>query len=79
MAFPAGDVGAAELDASARRPMHAADGADERGLAGAVRPDDGDDRAFADFQRHVIERLRVAMKYIEVLDAQHQSTASAPR
>ena len=79
MAFPAGDVGAAELDAAARRAVHAGDGADQRGLAGAVRADDGDDRALGDLERHVVERLRVAVEHIEVLDAQHQSTASAPR
>ena len=63
----------------ARRPVHAGDGADERGLAGAVRADDGDDRPFGDLERHVVERLRVAVEDIEVLDLEHQSTASAPR
>jgi hypothetical protein len=33
----------------------------------------------ADLKRHVVERLRVAVKDIEVVDAQHHSTASAPR
>ena len=79
MAFPATDLGIAERDASARGSVHAGDGADEGGLAGSVCADDGDDRPLSDLKRHVVERLRVAVKDIEVLDAQHQSTASAPR
>ena len=59
--------------------MHAGDGADERGLAGAVGADDGDDRALGDLERDAVERLRVAVEDIEVLDRQHQATASAPR
>jgi hypothetical protein len=62
----AGDVGAAKQDAAARRPEHAGDGADQRGLAGAVGADDGDDRAFGDLERHAVERLRVAVEHVEV-------------
>ena len=51
VARPAGDVGAAEADAAARRSQHAGDGADQRGLAGAVGADDGDDRALLDLKR----------------------------
>ena len=69
MARPAGDIGAAEQDAAARRPQHAGDGADQRGLAGAVGADDGDDRALLDVERHAVERLRVAVEHIEVFDA----------
>jgi hypothetical protein len=58
--------------------VHACDGADKRGLAGAVRTNDRDDVALRDVERDAIERLRVAVEYIEVLDAQHHS-ASAPR
>ena len=79
MALPAADIGVAEHDPPARRAMHAGDGADEGRLAGAIGADDGDDRPLADLERHVVERLGVAMEDIEVLDAQHQSTASAPR
>ena len=79
MAFPPTDLDIAEGDAPTRRTVHAGDGANERGLAGSVRPDDGNDRPLADLERHVVERLRVAVKDIEVVDAQHQSTASAPR
>ena len=69
VARPARDVAAAKHDAPARRAVHARDGADERGLAGAVRADDGDDLAFRDLERDAIERLRVAVEHIEVLDA----------
>src|SRR5262249_29255806 len=79
IAFPARDVRAAKLDAPARGAMHPGNGADERGLAGAVRPDDGHDRALLDLERNVLERLGVAVMDIEILDAQHQSIASAPR
>jgi hypothetical protein len=79
MAFPPTDVDIAEDDASTRRMVHAGDGANEGGLAGSVRPDDGNDRPLADLERHAVERLRVAVKNIEIVDAQHQSTASAPR
>jgi hypothetical protein len=59
--------------------MHAGDRANERRLAGSVRPHDGNDRPLVDLKRHVVERLRVAVEDIEVVDAQHHSTASAPR
>ena len=52
--------GSAIAPRSCRR--HAGDGADERGLAGAVGADDGDDRALVDVERHVVERLRVAVE-----------------
>ncbi len=32
-----------------------------------------------DLERDAVERLGVAVKDVEVLDAQHQPTASAPR
>ena len=79
MALPTADIGVAEHDPPARGAMHAGDGANEGGLAGAIGADDGDDRPLADLKRHIVERLGVAMEDIEVLDAQHQSTASAPR
>ena len=79
MAFPSADIDAAKRDASTGRPMHARDGANERGLACSVRPNDGDDGCLLDLERHVVEGLRVAVEDIEIIDAQHQSTASAPR
>ena len=69
VARPAGDVGAAKHDAAARRRLHAGDGADQRGLAGAIGADDGDDLALRDLERHAVERLRVAIEQVEVFDA----------
>ena len=65
-------------DAALRRAQHAGDGADERGLAGAVGADDRDDRALRHFERHAVERADVAVGHFEVLDGEHH-TASAPR
>ncbi len=48
-------------------------------LPRAVGADDGDDRAFGDLKRHTIERLRIAVKRIEIVDRQHQPTISVPR
>ncbi len=79
MAWPAGDIGAAIENAAAGRLQHAGDGADQRGLAGAIGTDDGDDRAFLDLERDAIERLGIAVEDVEVLDFQHQETASTPR
>ena len=78
MARPARDIIAAIADRAACRAQHARDGADERGLARTVRADDRDDRAFFDFDRDAVERLRVAVEHIEGLDGEHQ-IASAPR
>ena len=58
--------------------MHAGNGADERGLAGAVGAHDGDDGTRFDGQ-HIIERLRVAVKQVELFYPKHQPKASAPR
>ena len=58
--------------------MHAGDGADQRGLAGAVGADDGHDGSGLDGQRHPVKRLRVAVENADVLDIEHHSD-SAPR
>jgi hypothetical protein len=79
MARPAGDIGAAKADRSARRAMHAGDRADQRRLAGTVRPHNGDDRAFVDGERDAVERLGVAVEHVEVFDREHAYSASAPR
>ena len=46
MAGQAGDIGALEDDAPGGRAVHAGDGADQRGLSGAVGAHDRHDRAF---------------------------------
>jgi hypothetical protein len=79
VARQAGDFGTVKPDVAARRPDHAGDGADQRGLTGAVGANDRNDRAFRHLERHAIERLRVAVENIDAIDGQHQCTASAPR
>ena len=66
--FATGDVGALEADASGARRFNAGDCADQRGLAGAVGADDRHNMAFWDFDRDAVERLRVSVEQIEVLD-----------
>jgi hypothetical protein len=77
MALVAGDVLALEADRAARRALHASDCADQRGLAGAVGPDDRDDLALGDVERDAVERLRVAVEEVEIGDAEHQRAAVA--
>src|SRR5438128_407707 len=57
--FQPADRLAFEADRARARGLDAGDGADERGFAGAVRADDGDDLALWHFERHAIERLRI--------------------
>ena len=49
-----GDVLAVEQDASAARLHHAGEQIDQRGLAGAVRPDQSVAGALLDAQRHIV-------------------------
>ena len=80
MARPAGDVQCRDKGCGPRAGlcMPAMVRISER-LAGAVGADNRDDRALFDLERDAIERLRVAVKHIEIFDAEHQATASAPR
>src|SRR4029077_12950594 len=78
IARPARDIGAAIGDVAAPAAQHAGNGADQRGLTGAIGADNGDDGALLDVERHAVERLDVAVEHIEVFDAQHHKT-SAPR
>ena len=50
------DVAALEHDAAGVRPVEAGDHVEQRGLAGAVRADDGHDAALGDVDRHVLDR-----------------------
>src|SRR5207244_3555977 len=52
MARQAADLGAPEHDAAAGRTVHAGNGLDQRGLAGAVGADDRRDRPLIDRERH---------------------------
>src|SRR5262249_21000257 len=79
VARPAGDVGAAKRDAAARGALHARDGADQRGLAGAVPSQDAAEPAFLHIDAEVVQRLRIAVENVDVADRQHHEAASAPR
>src|SRR5437868_8821487 len=52
------------------RPVEAVDHIEHRGLAGAVRPDNGADLALADVERHVGDRLHAAERERHVLDCE---------
>src|SRR5262249_56647174 len=78
VAGPAGDMGAANRDAAARGFQDSGDCADQGRLAGAVGAHDCDNRSLLDRKLYAVERLGVAVEYIEALDCEHQS-ASAPR
>ena len=66
----AGDVAAGEVNAAAMRRQMAGKLADQRGLAGAVRPNDGVQLAAADIERHVVGRHDAAEAAHQFLDAQ---------
>ena len=70
----------AGVDASAVQPQGAGDRAQQRGLAGAVAAEDGDDLAVRDLHRHPAHRLNgAAVGHVERVDAQHgQHFLSAP-
>ena len=55
------------------RPLEPGDHAQQGALAGAARPEDRDHLAFADLERDVRERRRLAEPHGHVLDAQHQN------
>src|SRR5262249_38786643 len=79
VARPARDVLSAVEDSAGGGPLHPGNRADQRRLAGAVRADDGDDRSLCDLDRHVIERLCIAIEQVEALDDQRHASASVPR
>src|SRR5205085_7447467 len=56
MRRPPRDVPALELDRSGARIVEAGQQVDERGLAGAVRPDQPDDLVPAELERYVLQR-----------------------
>ena len=50
-----GDVAAIEHDVARKRPIHAVDAIEERGLTSAVRSDDRDQLAIGGIKRHAVE------------------------
>ena len=78
MAGPAGNVDVAKNHPAPHLPLHAGERADQRGLAGAVGADDGDDRALFHLERYAVERLQVAVEDVEIFDAEHQALSCYP-
>src|SRR5262245_4681091 len=79
MDWPSGYVSTPIKDPAARRLVHPGYSADERALASAIGAHDRNDRTLLDLDPDIVERLRVAIVHIEIFDAEHQPTASAPR
>src|SRR5690606_4507325 len=68
------DVLALERDGALARARVAADRHQQRGLAGAVGADQGDDLALVDLDRYAIERLDGAIVGMDVVQLQHHSS-----
>ena len=68
----------AKADAALQR-QDAHDGVEQRGLAGAVGADDGDDLVVADLERHRAHRLDLAIGDMHVGDLQQRAHALTPR
>jgi hypothetical protein len=62
---PVRDVLAAVLDPPGRRRHAASDGLEQRRLAGAVRPHDGDELSLADLEGDVGERVQPAVRNVK--------------
>jgi hypothetical protein len=73
-----GDVAPTDQDASGRRRAEAGDQAQQRGLAGTGRPQEGEELARRDGERHVVEHRRRVVGEADVIDhdlARHQNTS----
>jgi hypothetical protein len=67
----AGEILALELDPARGERQQAADRLQRRRLAGAVRADERDELAFADLERDVAERRRLAIGDSDALKPEH--------
>src|SRR5207247_9485017 len=67
------EVAVAKADHTGHLAVQAHDAAQRRGLAGTVPPDEGDELALIQRERHVLERLRLAVAGGEPLDLKHRS------
>jgi hypothetical protein len=72
----AGDVAPVEQYPARGRGDGAADQVEERGLAGAVRPDDGVDRAACELDADVVDGRQAAEALGERIDFKHGSLLS---
>jgi hypothetical protein len=73
------DVLALEPDAAARGPVKARDGVEQRGLARAVGPDHGRDRAGLHIEAHARQRLHAAEGERDAIDLQQGAAAGRRR
>ena len=70
-----GGVDAEDPHRARRRPVEAGNRVEERGLAGAVRPDQTDDLAFVHRQRHVVDRHQPAEPHRDAIGFQQWRAA----
>ena len=73
---PGGDVGTAKRDAPAGGGLQAHQRLEQRGLAGAVGAQHGDNLAGLDVQRHAAHRVDAAVAHVEVVDLKTHERAS---
>src|SRR5262249_7933596 len=73
----AGDVGAGEPDRARARPHQPGQRRQDRGLAGAVRAEEGHDLPLVDAERDAADRLDMAVRHDQVID--FQEAHDAPR
>ena len=73
-----GDVLAEELDPTPVGPIHAGDQVEERGLAGAVRPDDAQRFAFVQLHAQVVDDLHAAERFLETGGLEHHGHEGSP-
>ena len=52
---------------------HAGDHVEQRGLAGAVRPDDGEDLALGDREAHIVDREQAAEALADALHLEQRA------
>src|SRR5919107_4670506 len=74
-----GDVGAVEYQLAAGRLVDAAHQVEDRGLAGPVGADDGEDLALADVEGHTIDSLDAAEVDREAVDQEEAHRSRSER
>jgi hypothetical protein len=66
------DARAAEADGPRADGLQGRDGLEEARLAGTVRADDGGDRSLGDPQGGAVDRARLAVGDLDLLDVEHR-------
>jgi len=74
-----GDLDSVEDNSARRRPVRAGDGAQERGFAGAVCPDERQRLALGDREGHAAHCLKEAVACSERFDLEEAHRAALPR